>query len=60
MTTTIRGLGTASALYVSHPESHDFGMGRIERDQVADYAPRKGRELKTAERWPGAILNYEA
>jgi 5-methyltetrahydrofolate--homocysteine methyltransferase len=49
-----------SGLYFSHPESHYFGVGRIERDQVADYARRKGWDVKTAERWLGPILNYEA
>jgi 5-methyltetrahydrofolate--homocysteine methyltransferase len=48
-----------SGLYFGHPEAHYFGVGRIERDQVADYARRKGWELATAERWLGPILNYE-
>ncbi len=48
-----------SGLYFAHPESHYFGVGRIEKDQVADYARRKGWDLKTAERWLGPILNYE-
>jgi 5-methyltetrahydrofolate--homocysteine methyltransferase len=49
-----------SGLYFAHPESHYFGVGRIEKDQVADYARRKGWDLKTAEKWLGPILNYEA
>ena len=49
-----------SGLYLSHPESHYFGVGRIEKDQVEDYARRKGWDLATAERWLGPILNYEA
>ena len=48
-----------SGLYFSHPDSHYFGVGRIEKDQVADYARRKGWDLATAERWLGPILNYE-
>nr|WP_309604538.1 vitamin B12 dependent-methionine synthase activation domain-containing protein [Phenylobacterium sp.] len=48
-----------SGLYVSHPERHHFGVGRIEKDQVEDYARRKGWDLATAERWLGPILNYE-
>ena len=48
-----------SGLYFAHPDSHYFGVGRIERDQVEDYAKRKGWEVKTAERWLGPILNYE-
>ena len=49
-----------SGLYFSHPDSHYFGVGRIEKDQVTDYARRKGWDLATAERWLGPILNYEA
>ncbi|CAN7407405.1 methionine synthase [Phenylobacterium sp. LjRoot225] len=48
-----------SGLYFAHPEAHYFGVGRIERDQVEDYARRKGWELATAERWLGPILNYD-
>jgi 5-methyltetrahydrofolate--homocysteine methyltransferase len=48
-----------SGLYFGHPEAHYFGVGRIERDQVADYARRKGWDLRTAERWLAPILNYE-
>ncbi|HSV03580.1 MAG TPA: methionine synthase [Phenylobacterium sp.] len=47
-----------SGLYFSHPESFYFGVGRIEKDQVADYARRKGWTLAEAERWLGPILNY--
>ena len=49
---------SVSGLYFSHPGSHYFGVGRIERDQAADYARRKGWTLQTAERWLGPILNY--
>ena len=48
-----------SGLYFSHPESRYFGVGRIGRDQVADYAARKGWELEEAERWLAPILNYD-
>jgi 5-methyltetrahydrofolate--homocysteine methyltransferase len=48
-----------SGLYFAHPESHYFGVGRIERDQVEDYARRKGWDVGTAERWLRPILNYE-
>ncbi|WP_309092940.1 vitamin B12 dependent-methionine synthase activation domain-containing protein, partial [Phenylobacterium sp.] len=48
-----------SGLYFAHPESHYFGVGRIERDQIADYAKRKGWDVRTAERWLAPILNYE-
>ena len=48
-----------SGLYFSHPESRYFGVGKIERDQVADYAARKGWTLEEAERWLAPILNYD-
>jgi 5-methyltetrahydrofolate--homocysteine methyltransferase len=48
-----------SGLYFSHPDSHYFGVGRIEKDQVEDYARRKGWDLATAERWLAPILNYD-
>ncbi len=50
---------SVSGLYFAHPKSHYFGVGRIERDQVADYAERKGWTLTEAERWLAPILNYE-
>jgi 5-methyltetrahydrofolate--homocysteine methyltransferase len=48
-----------SGLYFSHPESRYFGVGKIGRDQVADYAARKGWTLEEAERWLAPILNYD-
>jgi 5-methyltetrahydrofolate--homocysteine methyltransferase len=45
--------------YFSHPDSHYFGVGKIERDQVADYARRKGWTLAEAEKWLAPILNYD-
>jgi len=45
-------------LYFGHPESHYFGVGKIERDQVEDYAKRKGWSLAEGERWLAPILNY--
>jgi 5-methyltetrahydrofolate--homocysteine methyltransferase len=45
-------------LYFSHPESYYFGVGKIERDQVADYARRKAETLAEMERWLAPILNY--
>ncbi len=50
---------SVSGLYFSHPEAHYFGVGKIERDQVADYAVRKGWTLREAERWLAPILNYD-
>jgi len=46
-------------LYFSHPESYYFGVGKIERDQVDDYAQRKGWTLAEAEKWLAQILNYD-
>jgi 5-methyltetrahydrofolate--homocysteine methyltransferase len=45
-------------LYFSHPESHYFGVGKIERDQVEDYARRKGWSVEECEKWLAPILNY--
>jgi len=50
---------SVSGLYFSHPESYYFGVGKIERDQVADYAARKGRTREDMERWLAPILNYD-
>jgi len=47
-----------SGLYFSHPQAEYFGVGRIERDQVKDYAARKGMTLAECERWLAPILNY--
>jgi len=48
-----------SGLYFSHPKAHYFGVGKIDRDQVEDYARRKGWEVSMAERWLSPILNYD-
>jgi 5-methyltetrahydrofolate--homocysteine methyltransferase len=45
-------------LYFSHPDSSYFGVGKVERDQVADYARRKGWTVAEAERWLAPVLNY--
>ena len=50
---------SVSGLYIAHPESTYFAVGRIERDQVEDYAKRKGMDVRVAERWLGPILNYD-
>ncbi len=49
---------SVSGLYLGHPDSRYFGVGKIERDQVEDYARRKGWTLGEAERWLGPVLNY--
>ncbi|HEX7337917.1 MAG TPA: vitamin B12 dependent-methionine synthase activation domain-containing protein, partial [Gemmatimonadales bacterium] len=48
-----------SGYYFWHPQSQYFGVGKIERDQVEDYARRKGMDVKTVERWLAPNLNYE-
>jgi len=48
-----------SGYYFWHPQAQYFGVGKIERDQVEDYAGRKGMDVATAERWLAPNLNYE-
>ncbi len=48
-----------SGLYFSHPQAAYFGVGKIERDQVEDYAKRKGWSVAECERWLAPILNYD-
>jgi 5-methyltetrahydrofolate--homocysteine methyltransferase len=48
-----------SGFYFSHPQAHYFGVGKIDRDQVASYAQRKGMGLAEAERWLAPILGYD-
>jgi len=50
---------SVSGLYFSHPDSHYFGVGKIERDQAQDYAKRKGWDIETCEKWLAPILNYD-
>jgi 5-methyltetrahydrofolate--homocysteine methyltransferase len=50
---------SVSGFYFSHPNSAYFGVGKIERDQVEDYAKRKGWMAEEAERWLMPILNYD-
>jgi 5-methyltetrahydrofolate--homocysteine methyltransferase len=50
---------SVSGLYFASPDSHYFGVGKIERDQVEDYAARKGWTLDEAERWLAPVLNYD-
>ena len=49
---------SVSGLYFSHPDSVYFGVGKIEKDQVEDYARRKDMSLEDVERWLAPILNY--
>ncbi|TLG75660.1 methionine synthase [Methylocystis sp. B8] len=50
---------SVSGLYLAHPSAHYFGVAKIERDQIEDYARRKGMNARDAERWLAPILNYE-
>jgi 5-methyltetrahydrofolate--homocysteine methyltransferase len=50
---------SVSGLYFAHPESRYFSLGKIGRDQVADYAERKGMSVTEVERWLGQNLNYD-
>ena len=45
--------------YFWHPQSQYFGVGKIEKDQVVDYASRKGMDMADAERWLAPVLNYD-
>jgi 5-methyltetrahydrofolate--homocysteine methyltransferase len=49
---------SVSGLYIAHPEAYFFGVAKIERDQVEDYAARKAMPIAEVERWLGPILNY--
>ena len=48
-----------SGWYIGHPQSRYFAVGKIDREQVADYAQRKGMSLSEAERWLAPNLGYE-
>ena len=50
---------SVSGLYFGHPQARYFSVGRIGRDQVVDYAERKGMQLSEAERWLRQNLSYE-
>jgi 5-methyltetrahydrofolate--homocysteine methyltransferase len=50
---------SVSGLYFAHPESRFFSLGKIGRDQVADYSHRKGMTVAEVERWLGQNLNYD-
>ena len=45
--------------YFSHPESKYFGIGKIEKDQVEDYAKRKGMPVEEIEKWLRPVLEYD-
>ena len=50
---------SVSGLYLSHPDAYYFGVAKVERDQVEDYAERKGMPIHEVERWLAPILNYD-
>jgi 5-methyltetrahydrofolate--homocysteine methyltransferase len=50
---------SVSGFYFSHPEARYFGTGKLARDQVEDYARRKGMELAETERWLAPVLGYD-
>ncbi len=49
---------SVSGLYIAHPDAHYFGVAKVERDQVEDYAARKGMAVEEVERWLAPVLNY--
>jgi 5-methyltetrahydrofolate--homocysteine methyltransferase len=49
---------SVSGFYFAHPQSRYFGLGKISKDQVEDYALRKGMTVETVEKWMGPNLNY--
>jgi 5-methyltetrahydrofolate--homocysteine methyltransferase len=51
---------SVSGLYFAHPQSRYFPVGKMNKDQIKDYARRKGMDLKTVERWLAPNLNYES
>ena len=50
---------SVSGFYLAHPQSRYFSLGKIDRDQIEDYAQRKGMSVAEVERWLGPNLNYE-
>lgn len=50
---------SVSGMYYAHPQSRYFGLGKIGKDQVEDYAKRKGMKIEEVERWLAPNLNYE-
>ncbi|PTM42185.1 methionine synthase [Bosea sp. 124] len=50
---------SVSGIYLAHPDAYYFGVAKVERDQVEDYAARKGMSIHEVERWLAPILNYD-
>ena len=51
---------SVSGMYYAHPESCYFAVGKIDRDQVEDYAVRKNMSVSEVERWLAPILGYDS
>lgn len=49
---------SVSGFYLNHPDGKYFAVGKIGRDQVEDYAARRGQPIADAERWLGPYLDY--
>ncbi len=49
---------SVSGFYLAHPDAYYFGVATVERDQVEDYARRKGMTIEETERWLAPVLNY--
>ncbi|RYY35953.1 MAG: hypothetical protein EOP46_08235, partial [Sphingobacteriaceae bacterium] len=49
---------SVSGFYFAHPQARYFGLGKIGKDQVEDYARRKGMTVEETEKWLGPNLNY--
>jgi len=49
---------SVSGFYFAHPQARYFGLGKISKDQVEDYAKRKNMSVETVERWLGPNINY--
>ena len=47
-----------SGLYFAHPQSHYFGIGKLNKEQIEDYAKRKNMKVEDVERWLGSVLAY--
>jgi len=50
---------SVSGFYFSHPKSTYYGLGKIAKDQVEDYAKRKGMSVEDVEKWLSPVLNYQ-
>jgi 5-methyltetrahydrofolate--homocysteine methyltransferase len=50
---------SVSGMYYAHPESRYFAVGKIDRDQVEDYAGRKKMSVSDVERWLSPVLGYD-